>query len=114
MPQLQNLQSSDASRSTVIKTLDRTLSRDRKHDEREEDLMLKELGKRGNPIAQSLWEQSSTYLKSEWMLSWAQSSTYHKSECVLRKDVGTYCPKEIIPCTRTSDPTKTFSNTLNS
>jgi TPR repeat protein len=133
VPQLQSLQSSDATRSTVIETLGRpfryrdnyisyeacedlygialmmclfygcemltsyesdpkcfelqldfdehdkltgyrTLPYDRKHNAYEENLMLKEFGSRGDPIAQRLWEQS---LKSEWNL---------------KKEVGAFCP----------------------
>jgi hypothetical protein len=43
----------------------RKLPRNWKHDEHEEDLMLKELGKQGDVIAQRLWEQSRTYYTSQ-------------------------------------------------
>ena len=52
----------------------RVLPYDRKYDAYEEDLILKELGNRGDPIAQTLREQS---LKSEWNL---------------KKEVDAFCP----------------------
>jgi hypothetical protein len=43
----------------------RKLPRNWKHDEHEEDLTLKELGKQGDAIAQRLWERSRTYYTSQ-------------------------------------------------
>ena len=43
----------------------RTLPRDWEFDEHTEDVKLRELGKRGDAIAQRLWEQSRTYYTSQ-------------------------------------------------